>query len=1462
MNTNTDAGSTPRPESPHSRSAADSLGWRLLGLGAALALLFLVVTVPLTLTAQALFGACTFGLALSLNRNRSAFVTLLLVLISVTVSSRYIYWRLTETLGFESLLGAVVGASLMAAEIYAFAVLLLGFFQSIRPLGRKPVALPADATLWPSVDVYIPTYNEPLKVVRTTVLAALSLDWPKEKLNIYVLDDGRRKEFRDFVESVGAHYLTRPDNAHAKAGNINHALQRTDGQLIAIFDCDHIPTRSFLQTTVGWFLREQRLGMLQTPHHFFTPDPFERNLRTFRRIPNEGELFYGLIQDGNDLWDATFFCGSCAVLRRSALLEVGGVAVETVTEDAHTALKMHRRGYSTAYLKLPQAAGLATESFSAHIGQRIRWARGLAQMFRIDNPFLGRGLKLAQRLCYANATLHYFYALPRLIFLTAPLSFLFFEAHVIQAQAFMIAALALPHIAHAYLTNNRIQGKYRHSLWSEVYEATLAYYILGPTLLALIDPRLGKFNVTAKGGIIPKDYFDLRIAGPHLVLLLLNLVGLAFGAVRLLWWNTEEIDTVVLNIVWTLYNVIILGATLAVAWETRQRREHHRIGASLSAAVGFPDGRVISAKLNDMSEGGAAIRLDTGESVDKDEELTLYVATDAREAGLPARVVACDGGLLRLRFETFDAEQQRSLVFFLYARADAWMNWEERQSGDRSVSAFREISRHGVRGLWRSLSIATLLRTARFVGTKLWRLSREAARALLALLIIGLSIAFIVFARSALAAADLPADDAKRFTFKQLGAQDAMSLDGIGSAVSVPFSVRADEVAYGARLRLAYRYRTTLFSKPSVLSVRVNDEPVIDLPIAEDGAGREDREVLLDPRLLKDFNHLTMQFRALDMQCQDTLESPPSVIISGASAIELWTHQLPLKQDLALLPLPFFDDRDPGPLVLPVTLARQPTRASVHAAVTVTSWFGSLASYRGARFPVMLEALPGGNGLVFATPETSPVGLSLPRVDGPTIALQEHPRNPGARLLLLLGRNSEELLLAARALVERSQEFSGTHHRVANPIQLKPRKPYDAPRWIPSDRPVRFEELMPAEAFDAGVGAPNVLGIDFRAAPDLFSWRSAGIPVILKYQLHSLPTAGTGVLNVTFNKKFISASPVARRSWYERLGWFPRDARNEQATYQVVIPPALVGQHNRLQLHFHAPPGERSDCVQDEKSVRGLDAVIGRDSTIDLTEFFHFASLPNLSFFANSGFPFTRLADLKETAVVLPNELNADNLEVLLTLMGRFGAFTGNAAHNVSLITSEELEANEDKDLLVLGSVSKQPLIARWASKAPFSFVQGKFQLNPPSGWQFVPTHWNQATPSAERDRANRTAQGGGLELAALLGFASPLLPGRSVIVLTAGSSAGLRKITEAMLDPDHLSHIQGDLTMIAGARPTAFRIGPRYLVGRLPWWTHLRWRVSQHPWVLLLFLFTGTATIAGLAHHALGRRAQARLQR
>ncbi len=162
---------------------------------------------------------------------------------------------------------------------------------------------------------------------------------------------------------------------------------------------------------MGWFLRDQKLAVLQTPQHFYSPDPFERNLDLFQAVPSEDELFYGVVQDGNDFWNAASFCGSCAVLRRSALEEVGGVAVETVTEDAQTSLRMQMRGWNTAYINIPQAAGLATERLSGHVRQRIRWARGMIQNLRIENPLFAPGLKLGQRFCYFNAMLHFLYAL-------------------------------------------------------------------------------------------------------------------------------------------------------------------------------------------------------------------------------------------------------------------------------------------------------------------------------------------------------------------------------------------------------------------------------------------------------------------------------------------------------------------------------------------------------------------------------------------------------------------------------------------------------------------------------------------------------------------------------------------------------------------------------------------------------------------------------------------------------------------------------------------------------------------------------------------------------------------------------------------------------------------------------------------------------------------------------------------
>ncbi|KQR74164.1 cellulose synthase [Burkholderia sp. Leaf177] len=667
----------------------------------AIATMYLVWTVPLVATQQLIFACCCFGFAMAFRRLRGQYATLVMIMLSVTVTGRYMYWRLTETTYWERPLDAAWGLLLVAAEVYSAIVLMLGYFQTAWPLQRKPMPLPKNRDEWPTVDVFIPTYNEPLGVVKPTIYAALAMDYPKDKISIHVLDDGRRPEFKAFCEEVGVTWTIRTHNRHAKAGNINEALKTTSGEYLAIFDCDHIPTRSFLQIGLGWFLKDKLLSMLQTPHHFFSPDPFERNLGTFRKVPNEGELFYGLVQDGNDLWNATFFCGSCALLRRTMVEEIGGIAVETVTEDAHTALKLHRLGYTTAYLAIPQAAGLATESLSGHIGQRIRWARGMTQIFRIDNPLTGKGLKLGQRLCYLNGMMHFFYGIPRLVFLTAPLSYLFFGAHVIQAAAGTIAIYALPHMMHASITNSRMQRQFRHSFWAEVYESVLASYITAPTLLAMINPKLGKFNVTAKGGQIAKAYFDYSISRPYLFLLVLNLLGFIAGIVNIyIHWDVKsEVNTVLLNLAWTTYNMLILGASVAAASERKQVRSTHRVEMKMPVMLKFSTGRTLACETMDYSEGGVGVKLPGDLQVPLHEKVTVSLFRGDEEYAFPATVGFSAVGRVGLRFSALTREQEFEFVKTTFARADAWTHWAEGRTPDAPLRGLRHVLTVGVGGI-------------------------------------------------------------------------------------------------------------------------------------------------------------------------------------------------------------------------------------------------------------------------------------------------------------------------------------------------------------------------------------------------------------------------------------------------------------------------------------------------------------------------------------------------------------------------------------------------------------------------------------------------------------------------------------------------------------------------------------------------------------------------------------------
>ena len=665
------------------------------------------LTVPFNISAQIAFIFMLWLVAMIARTVVGHLPKLILITLSLTVSSRYLWWRYTSTLNIDSSVDVFFGVILICAETYTWLILLLGYFQIAWPLQRQPTPLPDDTTRWPSIDIFIPTYNEDLSIIKTTTLAALSMDWPEDKLHVYILDDGRRPEFGEFAKEVNVGYITRDNNRHAKAGNINQALTKTHGEYVAIFDCDHIPVRSFLQMTMGWFLKDKKLALIQTPHHFYSPDPFERNIGNFKKTPNENTLFYGVVQDGNDLWNASFFCGSCAILHRDRLLEVGGIAVETVTEDAHTALRLHRKGYTSAYINIVQAAGLATETLSAHVGQRIRWARGMAQIFRVDNPLLGKGLTIGQRLCYANAMIHFLGGIPRLIFLLAPLGFLYFHSYLIYAPTTEILLYALPVIVHSSIANSYMQGKYRYSFWAEIYETVLAWYIARPTTVALINPKIGTFNVTAKGGLITDEFFDLTISKPYLFLIALNLLGIGAAIYRYFIGPSNEQGTVFINFAWTAYNLLVLGGAISVAQETRQVRTQHRIDIDTEVLIRKKNGHLICAKMEDYSGSGLGLRIDPKiANFERNEQIHVLISRGDREFVFPARITNVNKGFLGVLFENFTKQQQLDYIQCTYSRSDAWAIWRTHFEPDKplkSIKAIIGVSFHGYIVLARTL---------------------------------------------------------------------------------------------------------------------------------------------------------------------------------------------------------------------------------------------------------------------------------------------------------------------------------------------------------------------------------------------------------------------------------------------------------------------------------------------------------------------------------------------------------------------------------------------------------------------------------------------------------------------------------------------------------------------------------------------------------------------------------------
>ncbi|RMF62607.1 MAG: glycosyltransferase, partial [Cyanobacteria bacterium J069] len=560
---------------------------------------------------------------------------LMLIALSGLTTLRYFYYRTLYTLSMNSGLNTLFSVLLYAAEMYAILTLFLAYFQTLRIRDRQPVdlsAVPQDQ--WPAVDIYIPTYNEDVEIVRKTAIAALAIDYPADKTCVYVLDDGRkyperRAALQAMCDEVGAIMLVRDNNDHAKAGNINTALEKTHGDLVLILDCDHIPARCFLQETVGFFLKPN-VALVQTPHWFYNPDPFERNLLTQGRIPVGNELFYKVLQKGNDHWNAAFFCGSAAVVRRDYIREIGGIATETVTEDCHTALRLHSLGYQSIYYDKIMVAGLAPEKFSSYVGQQVRWARGMAQILRLENPLFNRKLKLslAQRLCYFSATSHFFFGFPRLMYVIAPMVYLLLGISSVRGLGVETMAYALPHILLSMQTNHIPYKHVRFSFWNEVYEFAMSFQAGIVTLLALVNPKLGSFNVTDKGLTVTERNFDFES-----VRYLVYLSAIAAASLLAIpFWlliSPQDMQAVLINALWNVFNLFLLLAACLVAFEQPQLRDAHRLPRQVSAIIHSGD-QQWSGTTQNVSESGALLLLDEWPNVPEEIRIELIGDYGAR----------------------------------------------------------------------------------------------------------------------------------------------------------------------------------------------------------------------------------------------------------------------------------------------------------------------------------------------------------------------------------------------------------------------------------------------------------------------------------------------------------------------------------------------------------------------------------------------------------------------------------------------------------------------------------------------------------------------------------------------------------------------------------------------------------------------------------------------------------------
>jgi cellulose synthase (UDP-forming) len=620
-------------------------------------------------------------------------VTVLCVLFAL----RYIVWRGMYTLDHQTPLRLGVSLLLYAAELFGFVSILLLFIQTRKLTRREAAPMPEDKI--PTVDILVTIYNEPLEVLNRTLTACVAMDYPADRFKVYVCDDGRREEVKALAGALGCGYITRPDNRHAKAGNTNNALKYISGELFLILDCDHIPVRSFLKETVGFFSAEEKLAFVQTPHHFYNPDCHQKNLSVNNEVVHEQDLFFQVIQPGKDNDNAAIFAGSACVFRRSAVDAIGGFRHEVAIEDLHTGMELHSRGYKSFFYNRILVGGLSAETYTGYLTQRNRWTKGGIQLFMLDNPLFKSGLTVMQKLSYLSSIQYFFGALPRLIFLLAPLPFLLFSFAPLVASVSDMAWYFLPYYLLSHYAFQMLAKEYRSPFWSDVYDAGTSFLLSFTVVTTLLRPEKLIFKVTPKGEgtKVKGEVFHWRYVLPHIILMLLIIAGLVKGAYAV---SAQRLpmDAFMLGGIWAVFNLLLLAASIEVARERPQTRSSYRVNRRVPCKVFF-SGLAADGETVDLSEEGALVQLNSHHDVPSSVSVQFrgQVPDDSEYECAVIRTVWIKekGDRLALRFSKLTEAARRGVILQMFSAPDTW-NFVRRPVTD-SFTAMTHIAATAVR---------------------------------------------------------------------------------------------------------------------------------------------------------------------------------------------------------------------------------------------------------------------------------------------------------------------------------------------------------------------------------------------------------------------------------------------------------------------------------------------------------------------------------------------------------------------------------------------------------------------------------------------------------------------------------------------------------------------------------------------------------------------------------------------